>query len=134
MSTTFGILNALEALEIAYNEMKEQLVAGNQNADTGLPATALVTQVRESLDDIQEIMQRNESIRKRKRQKKHSFKQTEDLVSDEEIKSQTIKDKRKAIKSKAIKVVKKKKLSPDAALPKDQIGNTAKPIHTPKKI
>lgn len=129
IQSNLGILNALEALEIAYNEMKEQLVAGHQNAaDTGLPATALVTEIRESLDEIQEIMHRNESIKKRRRQRKNTIKIAEEPGTDDDIKSQTIKDKRKAIKSRAVKVLKKKKT--DAG---EQMHNDAKTGSTPRK-
>lgn len=109
IQSNHGILNAIEAIEIAYNEMKEHLGAGNQCADSGLPTTAVVPDLRESLNEIEEILNRNEHSRKKRKCKKNNEKSYEEAPSEDETNQQTIENKRKAIKSKATKIVRKKK-------------------------
>lgn len=84
--------------------MKDQSGASNQ--DSGLPSTALVDEVRESLNKIQNTMEKGDNIKRKRRYKKSNTKNVEESYNSEE---ETIKDKRKAIKSKALKVEKKKK-------------------------
>lgn len=114
-----GILNALQALEIAYNEMKEQLATGNESMDTGLPSTNLVAEVNESITQIQEMMQRNRALRKRRRRKSVRVENADDRSDDDGGK--TIKDKRVSIKARALKVKKKQSMHDD-----DEKGKTNK--------
>lgn len=115
LQTNHGIMSALEALEIAYNEMKESLdVSGEQNEDRfdrNLPASALVKDINEAIGEIQDLFTHSRPTRTKKKKVR---KVTETKESDEEqggkgSARQSIKDKRKSIKDRAFKEIKKKR-------------------------
>lgn len=108
LNSNEGILNALQALEIAYNEMKEHLTAQNELVDSGLPPSTLVANVKDTISQIQEVVQISRATpRKRKRRKSTRTETHEDKSEDEPGKS--IRDKRVSIKAKALKVEKRKR-------------------------
>lgn len=120
LQTNHGIMSALEALEIAYNEMKEGLDQTNASLEPGevmtertLVPSTFVKDINECLVEMQDLF----THLKPKRVKRRSTRKKVDVAkvreSDEEFLEDTgegsIKDKRKLIKDRAFKEIKKKK-------------------------
>uniref|UniRef100_A0A336KTH1 CSON014832 protein n=1 Tax=Culicoides sonorensis TaxID=179676 RepID=A0A336KTH1_CULSO len=119
LQTNHGIFSALEALEIAYNEMKEHLEQPNdldesvEMQERTLPASTLVKDVSESMKEIQDLLTQSKTsrVKKRKRRATESNKheEDEDELDEKSDNRQSIKDKRKSIRDRAFKDIKKKR-------------------------
>lgn len=113
-------MTALEALEIAYNEMKESLDQSNDLEEDNddviertLPPSALVKDINDAIVDIQDLFTHSRPNRTKKK-KARKVTETSRSEFDEEHdekgrRKQSIKDKRKSIKDRAFKEIKKKR-------------------------
>ncbi|XP_063708123.1 snRNA-activating protein complex subunit 1 [Culicoides brevitarsis] len=112
LQTNHGIMSALEALEIAYNEMKENLDQPEEGECTLAPST-LVKDINEALQEMQDLFTHSRPQRaKRKRTRRTtetSRKDSDEEVEREKGERKSIKDKRKSIKDRAFKEIKKER-------------------------
>lgn len=109
LQTNHGIMSALEALEIAYNEMKESLDQPDEEEGTLAPS-ALVKGINEALVEIQDLFTHNRPQRsKKKRTRRVTESSRKDSDEEERGEKKSIKDKRKSIKDRAFKEIKKER-------------------------
>lgn len=112
-------MSALEALEIAYNEMKESLDQSNNSlsdedeCERTLAPSTLVKDINEAIIDIHDLFTHFKPNRSKRRSTRRKVTERSMRESDEELQSVfgegSIKEKRKSIKDRAFKEIKKKR-------------------------
>lgn len=130
IQTNQSIMTALQALEIAYNEMKEHLDEPSHGEKTvrTLPVSDAVKEVTETIEEIQEIFRHQGRTKRRRRKPSTRVIEETDISEDESL--QTIKDKRKSIKDKALKVQKK----PQSMIGNEQPSSSKESIGSPSPV